>query len=171
MSLRVEEAYDRDNGWCKARIDMDAMEELSWTRGEYIKIETKDRKPAASTFARCLPLYPYEPKNIIRIDARIRHNAGNIGIGEEVHIMKARTYNATHIELLPMQDLPFEGGTYMSDYLDTFPIRTGDIVQRPYRAGYLFFKITGILPKSSPEIDEVAVVMRETQFTIQEKHP
>jgi len=72
VALKVVEAYRRDAGGEKARIDAETMRKLGVVSGDVVEIEGKK-----VTHAKVWPGYsPDSNKAIIRIDGNIRGNAG-----------------------------------------------------------------------------------------------
>ena len=159
LSLKVLEAYTRDDGRGVARIDYDSMDSLGASTGDVIEIKGKRR-----TVAKCLPLYPSdEGKGIIRVDGLVRNNAG-IAIGDTVAVRKIKAVAAEKVVVAPLEAIPPIDERYLADALESVPLIKGDNVMVPYFGGRLTFQVIGVTPAA-----DAVLVTQKTVFHIAEK--
>jgi transitional endoplasmic reticulum ATPase len=122
--LRVAEAYPKDVGGGKARIDTETQRALGLIPGDVIEIEGRSIATAIVH-----PAYSSDSgKSIIRIDGNIRNNAG-VAIDDKVRIRKTTAKEAKRITLAPTQ--PVKPGTerYLSRSLKGIPITKGQTIR------------------------------------------
>lgn len=150
MKLKVLEAYTRDVGRSVARIDYDTMDKLDLTTGDSVEL----RFGKKSTPAKVLPLYPAdEKKKLVRIDGLTRENLG-IKIALQLEISKVGIKPALQVKFFPEEDIPPLDGRYLSDTLESVPVKRGTIVMIPYFGGRLKFKVVDTKPKGIVQITQ-----------------
>jgi len=164
ITLRVNEASQRDFGRGIARIDPEDMEKIGAETGDIIQITGKKR-----TAAKIMPAYPENRgKDVIQIDGIIRNNAF-IGIDDNVRIEKIDSQKAENIVLTPLeQDQPWlkgkKYGEHVRRLLEGLPLVEGDRVRLSLLGTNVSFVVTGMKPKST-----ATIVHHTTEITIQEK--
>ncbi|MDE1829427.1 MAG: hypothetical protein KGI25_03795 [Thaumarchaeota archaeon] len=168
LRLIVEEAYTKDVGRGRARIDHHTMDLLGIEDPEVfgeptylIEIEGNRR-----TVAWCLPLHPSdESKGIIRMDGLIRHNAG-VDTGDKITLRKVKASKAEKVivSMLIPEDEDISRPKdirFLSGMLDKIPIVRGDFVMVPYFTSRLFFRIVELIPSH-----EAVVVTQKSIFEL-----
>jgi len=126
ISLKVDEARQRDVGRGKARIDNEATNALGVSPGDIIEIRGK-----RTTAAVAWPAYPEDQgKGIIRIDGLIRRNT-NVALSEYVTVKKAEVKEAQNIVLAPIEmrlNVDEDFTNFVKTRLMELPIVEGDTV-------------------------------------------
>jgi len=98
VTLRVKKAHERDAGRFIIRIDSQTMEKLKVQTGDILGI--KGRKETAGIV---WPAYPQdEGQNIIRMDGRMRRNAG-VSLEELLDAYQVQERPAISVVLAPME--------------------------------------------------------------------
>src|SRR4030043_2369207 len=95
--LKIAEAFQKDVGYGRARIDNQTRLNLDLSIGDVIEIE--GTKITAAVVWRAHPTD--EGKGIIRIDNLTRKNTGS-GLGDRVTIRRAEVKEAKEIALAPL---------------------------------------------------------------------
>ncbi len=126
ISLKVDEARQRDVGRGKARIDNEATSSLGISPGDIIEIRGK-----RTTAAVAWPAYPEDQgKGIIRIDGLIRRNA-NVALSEYVTVKKADVKEAQNLVLAPIEmhlNVDEDFTNFVKTRLTELPMVEGDTV-------------------------------------------
>ena len=160
LKFTIHEAYTRDIGRGVIRIDQNTMDDLMITSGDTVEICGKNK-----AVAKGLPLYPAdEGKKIVRIDGLGRNNLG-VEIGDAVSVRKIKSAFAGSVMVLPLQGIPPVDPRYIADALESVPIIPGQFVMIPYFGGRLTFKVVGIIPEISDDVQTV-IVTQKTIFGI-----
>ncbi len=188
IKLKVMEALQDDAYKGIARIDSEAMRQLSLERGDVILI--KGEKETVAMVDRAYPADIGEP--IIRIDGIIRRNA-KTGIGEIVTVNKAEWQKAKKISIAPAQqgvivhadpsifkrgllgraamkgDIVVLGGTrrrhdLMSGMFDDL---AGEIFGDFAGAGFPFFTTRFIIASTQPKA--AVMITEETEIIVHSK--
>jgi len=98
ITLRVKKAHERDAGRFIIRIDSSTMEKLGVQTGDILGI--KGRKQTAGIV---WPAYPQdEGQNIIRMDGRMRRNAG-VSLEENLSIYPVQERPGLSVTLAPLE--------------------------------------------------------------------
>lgn len=129
VQLRVMEAKQRDVGRSIVRIDNESMKILNVQTGDIIAVKGK-RLTAAIAW----PAYPEDQdKNIIRMDGRLRKNAG-ISVGEPVNIYKVAEKIAERVVVTPTE-INVQSDPYLENFVKrkllNYPVNKGDILFVP----------------------------------------
>jgi transitional endoplasmic reticulum ATPase len=124
IKLKVAEARPNDIGRGIVRVDPFIQKKMNLETGDIIKIMGKNE-----TVAKVWPGFPHdELSNIIRIDGMIRRNA-DVGIDENVIIVKISIKPAKKITFAPTQPLKLMGGEeYLQQALEGRVMSKGDVL-------------------------------------------
>ena len=112
-----------------------------------------------------LPLYPTdEDKKLIRIDGLGRENLDTV-IGGIVRIKKVKAVHCDNYVVAPLEDIPPIDKRYLSDALESLPVKTGHNVLIPYFGGRLKFVIKATTPEGA------VIITQKSKCTILDKKP
>ncbi|MGQ4910964.1 MAG: CDC48 family AAA ATPase [Candidatus Thorarchaeota archaeon] len=161
ITLKVAEAEHRDIGRFIVRIDAVSMEKLGVRTGDIIQIKGK-RLTAAIAW----PAYQGDKgREIIRMDGRIRRNAG-VSLSEKVVVSRANEEPAKSITLAPTS-VPIRPEPRFEEFVKrkllNCPVTTQDTVFIPILGRAIPFKVTGVKPGGT------VVVHNSTVLAIAEK--
>lgn len=128
LTLKVQEALNKDVGRVIARIDPEDMKSMGAEVGDIIQISGKRK-----TVAKVMPAYMVDRgKKIIQIDGITRENA-KVGLDEKVNIQKKSHKPASKIVLSPLsfaEPLGKDKDTrYIGRLLEGIPLVEGDRVR------------------------------------------
>lgn len=159
--LKVAEAEHRDIGRYIVRIDTVSMEKLGVRTGDIVQIKGK-----RITAAIAWPAYQGDKgKDIIRMDGRIRRNAG-VSLSEKVIVSKADEEPARNITLAPTS-VPIKPEPRFEEFVKrkllNCPVTQHDTVFIPILGRAIPFKVTSVKPAGT------VVVQHSTVLTIAEK--
>ena len=158
--LNVAETYHSDIGRGIARIDLDAMQELAISEGDYVLLKGKSEVIAKVAKA----TNEDYGLDIIRIDSSLRNNA-QVSLGDQVEIFKIEVVEAKFIEIAPTEEVKFTG--------DPTPIFKDRLIGKALIKGnILFFNIMGttlhyVVTKTSPK--KYVRISARTQIKLIEK--
>jgi transitional endoplasmic reticulum ATPase len=160
VKLKVAEARPNDIGRGIVRIDPFIQKKMSLDSGDVVKIIGKQQ-----TVAKVWPGFPNdELTNTIRIDGLVRRNA-DVGIDENVIIMKVVAKQAKKISFAPTQQLKLMGGEeYLQQVLEGRVLTKGDMIT----INVMGRKIDLIVTNYSPGSDAV-ILNSSTNISISEK--
>ncbi len=170
LTLRVAEALQKDIGFSIARVDSSVWDRLEAEPGDVIEVQGSKR----STAALIGKLHEdASPKNIVRMEALLRSNAG-VSIGDRVVVRKANCSAAERLAIAPISSEATE--INLGPGLDEFLIRALTVTRKPltrgdvfvipgvsYRGGSLPFVVMSTVPKGFVH------VTASTQLTVSEK--
>jgi transitional endoplasmic reticulum ATPase len=157
LGFAVHEAYTRDIGRGVIRIDKNTMDELMITSGDVVEILGKKK-----AVAKCLPIYPAdEGKKIIRIDGLIRNNC-DTKFGNYVFVKKINFSFAGSVMVIPLEAIPPIDPRYIADALESVPLIPEQYLMVPYFGGRLTFKVVGIIPEITDDVEAVIVTQKTT---------
>ena len=160
IKLNVAETYHEDIGNGIIRLDSKAMNELSVSEGDYVKIQGKKE-----TLAKVLKTHPEdEGLDIIRMDSTIRSNAG-VSLGDSVEVEKAEVVIAKSIEIAPTEEVKFSGDPtqIFHEKLLGKALTKGNIVNFNIMGTSLHYVVTKTNPKKFVRIT------RNTELKVSEK--
>lgn len=131
VQLKVAEANPKDVGRGIARIDPEVMEKLGITdSGEVVGLTGK-----RETVVKIMPTFPeLRGRGLVQIDGIIRENA-QVGIDEQVRLVKVKIEEARKVTLSPLTFLPAAALTdsaYLSRQLASIPVTSGDRIQTTF---------------------------------------
>ncbi|MDO5843794.1 MAG: CDC48 family AAA ATPase [Methanocorpusculum sp.] len=160
--LKADSAYPEDQGLGKARLDLSAMQALSVSPGDIIKI-----KGTSETFAKVWRALANDGgKDKVRIDKYTRANAG-VNLGDKVTISKVENeIKAEVVTLIPPEEVTrdfLNEENLDLNSLVNFPVSVGDII--PIKT-FLFgtaaieFKISKIQP------EEACIISYKTEYDL-----
>lgn len=162
VSLRVDEARQRDVGRSIIRLDNKTMNLLNIRTGDITEIEGKKVSAAIAW-----PAYPQDQNlGIIRIDTRLRRNLG-VELGDSVIVRKAREKVAKSIVLAPASikirtDSRFE--SFVKRKLLNYPVTIDDEIYISIGISReIMFKVISIRPKG------ICIVKQSTVLHINEQ--
>ncbi|HMF32989.1 MAG TPA: AAA family ATPase, partial [Candidatus Lokiarchaeia archaeon] len=162
VSLRVDEARQRDVGRSIIRLDNKTMNLLNIRTGDITEIEGKKVSAAIAW-----PAYPQDQNlGIIRIDARLRRNL-SVELGDSVIVRKAREKVAKSIVLAPASikirtDSRFE--SFVKRKLLNYPVTVDDEIYISIGISReIMFKVISIRPKG------ICIVKQSTVLHINEQ--
>lgn len=160
VKLRVSEARPNDVGRGRVRIDPFIQKKMNLEPGDIVKIIGKNE-----TVAKVWPGFPNdELSNIIRIDGYIRRNA-DVGIDENVVVMKISVKPAKKVTFAPTQPLKIMGGEeYLQQVLEGRVLSKSDLIT----INVMGRKIDLIVTNFSPGADAVILESR-TEVKISDK--
>ncbi|MGV9169589.1 MAG: CDC48 family AAA ATPase [Promethearchaeia archaeon] len=159
--LKVAEAEHRDIGRFIVRIDSMSMDEMEIRTGDIVQIHgNKD------TAAIAWPAYQGDKgKDIIRMDGRIRRNAG-VSLGENVKVRRADEEPARNVSLAPTS-VPISPEPRFEEFVKrkllNCPVTNGDTVFIPILGRAIPFKVTSTKPAGT------VVVQHSSVLSISEK--
>ncbi len=159
--LKVAEAEHRDIGRFIVRIDSMSMDEMEIRTGDIVQIQgNKD------TAAIAWPAYQGDKgKDIIRMDGRIRRNAG-VSLGENVKVRRADEEPARNVSLAPTS-VPISPEPRFEEFVKrkllNCPVTNGDTVFIPILGRAIPFKVTSTKPAGT------VVVQHSSVLSISEK--
>ncbi len=159
--LKVAEAEHRDIGRFIVRIDAISMEKLGIRTGDIIQIKGKK-----TTAAIAWPAYQGDKgREIIRMDGRIRRNAG-VSLGDKVVVSRANEEPARSVTLAPTS-VPIRPEPRFEEFVKrkllNCPVTVGDTVYIPILGRAIPFKVTEVKPSGT------VLVQHSTMLTIAEK--
>ncbi|MHA1653601.1 MAG: CDC48 family AAA ATPase [Candidatus Thorarchaeota archaeon] len=159
--LKVAEAEHRDIGRFIVRIDAISMEKLGVRTGDIIQIRGKK-----TTAAIAWPAYQGDKgREIIRMDGRIRRNAG-VSLGDKVVVTRANEEPARSVTLAPTS-VPIRPEPRFEEFVKrkllNCPVTTQDTVYIPILGRAIPFRVTDVKPSGT------VVVQHSTMLTIAEK--
>ena len=149
VQLKVAEANPKDVGRGIARIDPEVMERLGITdSGEVVGLTGK-----RETVAKIMPTFPeLRGRGLVQIDGIIRENA-QVGIDEQVRLVKVKIEEARKVTLSPLTFLPAAALTdsaYLSRQLASIPVTSGDRIQTTFLgARKQDYKVVDTLPSGA----------------------
>ena len=149
VQLKVAEANPKDVGRGIARIDPEVMEKLGITdSGEVVGLTGK-----RETVAKIMPTFPeLRGRGLVQIDGIIRENA-QVGIDEQVRLVKVKIEEARKVTLSPLTFLPAAALTdsaYLSRQLASIPVTSGDRIQTTFLgARKQDYKVVDTLPSGA----------------------
>ena len=149
VQLKVAEANPKDVGRGIARIDPEVMEKLGITdSGEVVGLTGK-----RETVAKIMPTFPeLRGRGIVQIDGITRENA-QVGIDEQVRLVKVKIEEARKVTLSPLTFLPAAALTdsaYLSRQLASIPVTSGDRIQTTFLgARKQDYKVVDTLPSGA----------------------
>jgi transitional endoplasmic reticulum ATPase len=160
VKLKVAEARPNDIGRGIVRIDPFIQKKMNLDTGDVVKIIGKQH-----TVAKVWPGFPNdELTNTIRIDGLIRRNA-DVGIDENVIVMKVSAKQAKKILFAPTQQLKLMGGEeYLQQVLEGRVLTKGDMIT----INVMGRKIDLIVTNYSPGGDAI-ILNTSTNISISEK--
>ena len=131
VMVNVAEAKRRDVGRSIIRLDTETFKKLDIRTGDIIEIKGSSRTTAAIVW----PSYSEDKgKGIIRMDGRIRKNAG-VSLGEKIIVRKANEKIAREITLAPTNMRITSGDPYVEGVIKrkllNYPLTQGDLVYIP----------------------------------------
>jgi SpoVK/Ycf46/Vps4 family AAA+-type ATPase len=162
ITVRVKKAHERDAGRFIVRIDSGTMEKLSVQTGDIIGI--KGRKQTAGIV---WPAYPQdEGQNIIRMDGRMRRNAG-VSLEEPISVYTVSERPALSVILAPLEmRFPVKDfDDFVKQKLLNCPVVKDDTVH----VSILGRPVRFIVQRSRPT--GVVLIALNTQLTIQSEPP
>jgi len=162
ITLRVKKAHERDAGRFIIRIDSRTMEKLTVQTGDIIGI--KGRKQTAGIV---WPAYPQdEDQNIIRMDGRMRRNAG-VSLEEPVTVYAVQERPAVSVVLAPLEmRFPVKDfDDFVKQKLLNCPVVKDDTVH----VSILGRPVRFIVRRSRPT--GVVLIALNSQLTIQSEPP
>ena len=149
VQLKVAEANPKDVGRGIARIDPEVMERLGITdSGEVVGLTGK-----RETVVKIMPTFPeLRGRGLVQIDGIIRENA-QVGIDEQVRLVKVKIEEARKVTLSPLTFLPAAALTdsaYLSRQLASIPVTSGDRIQTTFLgARKQDYKVVDTLPSGA----------------------
>ena len=149
VQLKVAEANPKDVGRGIARIDPEVMEKLGITdSGEVVGLTGK-----RETVAKIMPTFPeLRGRGLVQIDGIIRENA-QVGIDEQVRLVKVKIEEARKVTLSPLTFLPaavLTDSAYLSRQLASIPVTSGDRIQTTFLgARKQDYKVVDTLPSGA----------------------
>tara|TARA_Y100000590_G_C15363444_1_gene879811 strand:- start:106 stop:687 length:582 start_codon:yes stop_codon:yes gene_type:complete len=157
LYLKCLEAYQRDVGTRRIRMDFESMEAIGCTTGDFVVIHGK-----RMTVLICLELLDPrdDGKQIMRIDGLERNNTG-LSIGDIVSVAKVRVVPAEKIVLAPLQKLIEPEESELLTNFDRKPVVKGDnVFFRTWDGNIILFMVIGVEPKS----EAVQVIKSEAKY-------
>ena len=149
VQLKVAEANPKDVGRGIARIDPEVMERLGITdSGEVVGLTGK-----RETVVKIMPTFPeLRGRGLVQIDGIIRENA-QVGIDEQVRLVKVKIEEARKVTLSPLTFLPaavLTDSAYLSRQLASIPVTSGDRIQTTFLgARKQDYKVVDTLPSGA----------------------
>lgn len=151
LSMRIEEAKQRDVGKKRARIGPDAMDYLGITPGEFIELS------AAKTS--CAIAWPADENEkspeTVRIDGQMRKNVG-ASSSEIVKIKKVVAKPARSVVLMPVNDtitMDDEFTDFVKNRIKGMPLVRGDEISVIILGNSMAFRVSKVAPRGIVEID------------------
>ncbi|MFB6284559.1 MAG: CDC48 family AAA ATPase [Halobacteria archaeon] len=167
LELTVGGVNPKDAGRGIARIDQEAMRELSIVSGDVVRI-TGERQ----TVVKVWPGYSQDSgKGVIRIDGEVRKSAG-VGIDDHVQVERVETEEATEVKVSLPQNIQIRGnlGAYLKDQLKDRPVTKGQVVAVSMGLGGIKKnKIPLRIAETKPS--DPVVVGEQTSITVTEMSP
>jgi len=159
IEVKVAEAKQRDVGRSIIRLDSESYNKLNLRTGDIVKIKGKTQNTGAIVW----PAYPEDlQKGIIRMDGRIRKNAG-VSIGETVRVQKTVDKAAREIILSPTNVRITSNDPYVESFIKrkllNFPLNQGDVIYIPIGiAREVPFQIVNTKPKGIVVVKQTTVL-------------
>ncbi len=167
LSMRIEEAKQRDVGKKRARIGPDAMDHLGITPGEFIEL--------SATKTSCAIAWPADENEkspeVIRIDGQMRKNVG-ASSSEIVKVRKATTKPARSIVLVPVNDvitMDDEFTDFVKNRIKGMPLVNGDEISVIILGNSMAFRVSKVTPRGIVEVDPSTSLAISTEATKDKK--
>ncbi|MBI2937616.1 MAG: CDC48 family AAA ATPase [Thaumarchaeota archaeon] len=156
IPLKVAEAKQRDIGKGRARLDVDTMDKLKITAGDFIELVGKHTTAATA--------WPADPDDqwlgILRIDGQTRKNA-SVRVNEFVTVKKTVVKIARSITLVPVGTklkIDKDFSDFVKNRLKSAPISEGDDISVVVLGNPIVFNISRISPKGILKIEDASRV-------------
>ncbi len=165
IKLKVAEARPNDIGRGIVRVDPFIQKKMNLETGDVIKIIGK-----SETVAKVWPGFPNdELSNIVRIDGMIRRNA-DVGIDENVIIIKTKAKPAKKITFAPTQPLKLMGGEeYLQQVLEGRVLTKGDLLTLNVMGKKIDLVVVNFSPGADAVILEPGSTVKISDKPISEK--
>jgi transitional endoplasmic reticulum ATPase len=165
VKLKVAEARPNDIGRGIVRIDPFIQKKMNLETGDVVRIIGKNE-----TVAKVWPGFPNdELSNTVRIDGMIRRNA-DVGIDENVILIKARAKAGKKISFAPTQPLKIMGGEeYLQQVLEGRALSKGDLITINIMGRKLDLIVTNFSPGADAVIIEPGTGIKISEQPVTEK--